>query len=97
MKEETINIENINVPGKTTRVNAAKYQAMRSALLKVIPENGEGVTHKEMAELSKPYLPDALFPGGAKSMWWSKTVQLDLEAKGLLTRKTTKPLRWVKV
>ena len=97
MKEETISIENINVPGKTTQVNAAKYSAMRSALLKVVPKNGEGLTHKEMAELSKQYLPDDLFPGGAKSMWWSKTVQLDLEAKGLLKRKATKPLRWVKV
>lgn len=31
---------------------------------------------------------------GAKAMWWSKTVQLDLEAKGLLGREQSKPLRW---
>ena len=32
-----IAIQNINVPGRSTRVDAAKYEAMRSALLKVLP------------------------------------------------------------
>ncbi|WP_373604460.1 DUF6958 family protein [Thioalkalivibrio sp. HK1] len=39
-----------------------------------------------------PLLPDDLFPKGEKAGWWSKTVQLDLEAKGLLRRARTKPL-----
>jgi hypothetical protein len=30
------------------------------------------------------HLPQNLFPGGAKAGWWAKTVQLDLEARGLL-------------
>lgn len=39
--------------------------------------------------------PQDLFPGGEKSGWWAKTVQLDLEAKGILVRDTkSKPLRW---
>jgi uncharacterized protein YndB with AHSA1/START domain len=32
--------------------------------------------------------------GGAKAGWWTKCVQLDLEAKGTVVRKTAKPLRW---
>jgi len=38
-------------------------------------------------------LPRTLFPEGAKAGWWAKTVQLDLEAKGILSREETKPLR----
>jgi len=40
-----------------------------------------------------PHLPADLFPGGAKAGWWMKTVQLDLETKGIITREKTKPLR----
>jgi len=38
--------------------------------------------------------PADLFPGGAKAGWWMKTVQLDLEAKRIIAREKTKPLRW---
>jgi hypothetical protein len=33
-------------------------------------------------------------PGGAKAGWWVKTVQLDLEAKGIVVRDGGRPLRW---
>jgi hypothetical protein len=42
----------------------------------------------------KPRLPDDLFPGGKTSGWWLKCVQLDLEAKGIVARHKTKPLRF---
>jgi len=42
------------------------------------------------------FLPESLFPGGAKSGWWAKTVQLDLEAKDIVVREHSKPLRWHK-
>lgn len=86
-------VQNVNVPGYTTTVDAAKYGAMRAALLQVVPASG-GLTQAEMFDAVKPRLPDALFPGGAKSEWWTKCVQLDLEAKKLLVRDGGKPLRW---
>lgn len=89
-----ITVENVNTPGKTSRVRADRYLAMREAMLKALPEASPGLTQAEMMEAVKQYLPDDLFPGGEKAGWWSKCVQLDLEAKGLLTRETTKPLRW---
>ena len=93
---DKIDVENINTPGKTTRVNAAKYTAMRDAMLRVMPHEALGDTAKEIKEATKPHLPDALFPAGATSGWWAKTVQLDLEAKGVVQRSETKPLRfWV--
>ncbi len=91
---DTINVENPNTPGKTTRVNAAKYNAMRDAMLRVMPETAPGDPAKTIKDATKPHLPDALFPGGATSGWWQKCVQLDLEAKGIITRSPTKPLRF---
>ena len=93
-KHETITVENVNHPGTTSRVNKEKYDAMRKVVLKVVPKKQPGLTQKEMFEAVKPHLPDDLWPGGAKSGWWVKTVQLDLEAKGLLARTDSKPLSW---
>jgi len=37
--------------------------------------------------------PADQFPSGAKTGWWAKTVQLDLEAKGVIVRDNGSPLR----
>lgn len=49
-----------------------------------------------VADLKKgllPLLPEDLSPEGAKAGWWLKGVQLDLEAKGLIARLDSKPMR----
>lgn len=94
---DRIAIENVNVPGRSTRVDAKKYAAMRSALLKVLPAKPPGLTQVDMFAALVPHLPDDLFPGGAKAGWWAKTVQLDLEAKRIVARQNTKPLRWHRI
>lgn len=91
---EKISVENINTPGRTTNVDKAKYTAMKDAMLATLPKSAPGLTAKEAKEAAKPHLPEALFPGGATSGWWQKCVQLDLEAKGLVIREDTKPLRF---
>lgn len=96
MAGDKIEVENVNVPGHVTRVDRAKYEDMRAGLLKVTPSKAPGLTAKEMKEAALPHLSDALFPGGKTSGWWQKCVQLDLEAKGILQRTETKPLRWFK-
>lgn len=88
-----IQVENINVPGQTSNVDAEKYTAVKKTMLKVLPTASPGLTHTELCNAMKPHL-EKLFPGGEKIGWWSKTVQLDLEAKGLLIREASKPLRW---
>jgi hypothetical protein len=94
-KDKMIAVENINVPGRTSNVNAEKYTAMRRILLKVLPAREPGITQAEMGKSVRPHLPQNLWPNGEKSMWWVKTVQLDLEAKGLVVRDaSTKPTRW---
>jgi len=87
-------IENVNHPGSSSNVDAILYYAMREALLKVLPPDAPGLTEAEFRDAVLPHLPDDVFPGGAKAGWWSKSVQLDLEAKGLIARERSTPLRW---
>lgn len=89
-----VTVENVNVPGYTVTVDAAKYQAMRKAIFAVLPKKAPGLTQAEIRQTVLAHLPDDIFPGGAKAGWWAKMVQLDLEAKGLVDREATKPLRW---
>lgn len=92
--DDKIEVENINTPGRTERVNRAKYEAMHKAYLAVLPKAAPGLTSAEAKEALREHLPDDLFPGGATSGWWLKCVQLDLEAKGEVLREKTKPLRF---
>lgn len=93
-KDDKVTVENVNVPGQTTRVDAAKYHAMKRAMLAALPVSAPGLTQAEMLDAVVVHLPDDLFPGGAKAGWWMKCVQLDLEAKVIVIREATKPLRW---
>lgn len=90
-------VANINVPGSSSRVDAAKYYAAKAALLRVLPTSSPGLTQKDIQAAIQLHLPEDLFPGGKTSAWWAKTVQLDLEAKGIIVRLATKPLSWCRV
>lgn len=93
-----VTVRNVNVPGWTGKVDAAKYEAMKSALLRILPRTAPGLTQTEMRNKVIFHLPEHLFPGGEKADWWSKCVQLDLEAEGEIEReRTSKPLRWHRV
>ena len=96
-EDKKVVVQNVNIPGHTSRVNAEKYKAMKLAFLKILPSYEPGITQKEIQERVIAHLPESSFPGGAKSSWWAKTVQLDLEAKGIVHREKSKPLRWHKL
>jgi len=96
MSKAQIQVRNVNIPGEVRNVNAAKYNAMKKAFLRILPDSSPGLTQKEIQIQVKEFLPAEIFPKGATSGWWAKTVQLDLEAKGVVTRETCKPLRWHK-
>jgi hypothetical protein len=91
--DDKIEIENFTSPNWRGRVDRAKYEAMRDALLAVLPTASPGLTIAEAKAALLPRLPEALFPGGAKAGWWFKAAQLDLEAKGVIGRENSKPLR----
>lgn len=92
---DKIEIENVNSPGRTEKVDKMKYVAMKNAMLKAIPTNAPGLTAKEIKSKLISLVPGELWPNGEKIGWWQKAVQLDLEAKGVLARDSkSKPLRW---
>jgi hypothetical protein len=93
MADDKITVENVNTPGRVSRVDAAKYAEMRAAMAAVLPAAPPGMTVAEIIAAVKPQLSEARFPGGATAGWWVKAVQLDLEAKGLLARSKGSPLR----
>ena len=90
---EKIDVQNVGQPGKTYRVDAAKYADMRQAVLAVVPAEPPGMTPAAIIGAVKPHLSEALFPGGQTAGWWVKCVQLDLEAKGILRRAPKAPVR----
>jgi hypothetical protein len=89
-----IEVENVLRPGKVRSVDADMYGAMKRAFLAVLPKAAPGLTATEIRARLSTQLPEQLFPNGAKAGWWAKTVQLDLEAKGIIKREMTRPLRW---
>jgi len=91
-----IGIENVIRPGRVRPVDAEMYTAMKRAYLKVLPAKPPGATIADVRSRLLAYLPETLYPGGAKAGWWAKAVQLDLEAKGLVARTRTTPLRLYK-
>lgn len=91
--DDKITIQSITSPHHTERVNRAKYEAMRRALLAVLPADPPGLTVAEAQKALLPHLDSALFPGGEKAGWWMKCVQLDLEAKHLIVREPKSPVR----
>lgn len=95
-KNSKIEVENINVAGRTNWVNAEKYQSTKEAYLKLLPSYSPGLTQKDVIQRIAALLAETLFPGGATAGWWVKTVQLDLEVKGVVKRENTRPLRWYK-
>ena len=92
-----VEIENFTSPGKTYRVDAEKFNAMRAAYLQVVPKGPPGLKQSDIHQRVKAHLPQDLFPGGEKSGWWAKAVQLDLEAKSIIKRSDTSPLRMHKI
>ena len=91
---DKIEVENVNHPGHVTPVDAVKYAAANTVLLAILSGRDQGLTQTEMMAAIKVQIDQTLFPNGAKSGWWIKTFQLNLEAKGKIIRIIGKPLRW---
>lgn len=90
-----VRVTSVNAPRFSKMLAADKYDAAKVVLLKILPRKAPGMSQREMFVAAKALLPNDLFPRGAKAEWWIKSVQLDLEAKGIVLRdRRAKPLRW---
>lgn len=68
-----------------TRVTKATYDVYRDILLKVIPANEEGIPFMELSGAVEPHVPAEVLANSSVG-WWTTTVKLDLEARGLIER-----------
>ncbi|HUW77274.1 MAG TPA: hypothetical protein VMV52_00820 [Candidatus Nanopelagicaceae bacterium] len=94
-KAAKVPVFNANHPEMVRNLDAAKYDAVKTALFKVLPKRPPGLTQIQLRGEAAYHLPEHLFPNGEKSAWWIKSVQLDLEAKGEIVREEdAHPLRW---
>lgn len=94
---DKIEVENINTPGRTERLDRTKYMAMRAALLAALPDTAPGMTVAEAQAALLPFLSETDFPERQKAGWWMKAVQLDLEAKGIIKRALKRPVQLYRV
>lgn len=67
-------------------VTREKYDPIRKAMLASIPRNRTGVSFKELVAAIRVLVPEELFPRRGSVSWYTKVVQLDLEATGHLER-----------
>lgn len=67
------------------RIDRAKYDEMKRAILKVVGRGKQGVAFADLSRLVKPHLSKPVY-GGASVSWYCVTVKLDLEARGVLER-----------
>ena len=93
MRDDKVVIENVNIPGRTERVDRTKYLAMRDALLTILPAKAPGLKVADALEALLPHLSETAFPERGKAGWWLKAVQLDLEAKGIIKRAPQRPVQ----
>lgn len=94
---EKIEVENVNIPGRTERLDRTKYMAMREALLAALPDTAPGMTVAQAQEALLPFLSETAFPERQKAGWWMKAVQLDLEAKGIIRRAPKRPVQLYRI
>ena len=73
-------------PGKQgTRIDSAKYDAVRNAILEHVGHDQEGIRFGELVRAMKDTFKEGL-PGGGSVGWYTTTVKLDLEARGEIQR-----------
>ena len=93
-KLEKIEVFNVNKPGSSSFVQKDKYEEVKRVLRELMPAASPGLTQDEMAALVVENVSGTVFEDMNKAGWWMKTVQLDLEARQVMIRESTKPARW---
>ncbi len=90
---ESIQAQNVNHPDHRQSLNEKKYNLIREAMLASLPsqESGESMPFAALEMSVRTYLeeqdaPLDLFPKPGSVRWYTKTVQLDLEARGEIER-----------
>lgn len=89
----SIQARNVNHPEHRENLSKEKYTIIREAILAVLAEDAGsgGMTFQQLEEKVSEYLSaknvsPSLFPKPGSVRWYTKAVQLDLEARQLIER-----------
>ena len=93
----SIQARNINHPQHRENLKEEKYALIRAAMLNALPGPDadaawqRGMPFSDLEAAVRAYLegqrvPMALFPRPGSVRWYTKAVQLDLEARGIIER-----------
>lgn len=101
----SIQARNVNHPDHREKLKEEKYTIVREAILTVLSDSAssDGMSFQELEEKVSNYLdandvPMSLFPKPGSVRWYTKAVQLDLEARELIERVPSQsPIRLRKV
>ena len=83
---EKVICENPDRGKSPTRIDAWKYQLISRAIMKSVPNKGDGVLFKDLTGKVKRMLTAEQQRKIGSIMWYTVTVKLDLEAKGHIVR-----------
>ena len=85
-KQKTMMTRNITKGAGGTRLSVAKYEAVKKAVLAVVPKNKKGIRFKDLPKAVAKRVPKDMLPQKGSASWLATTVKLDLEARGLIER-----------
>jgi hypothetical protein len=89
MKEEQIQTLHPDARKKNKRISLGKYNIVRKNLLQILAR--KELTHTELMEKLYENIKDT-FEGGVQ--WYGETVKLDLEARHIIERTSSKPEKY---
>jgi hypothetical protein len=74
-------------PAKSApRISAEKYEAVKSAVLRAVAQNENGILFKDLPSRVSELLSTGQLENLGSVGWYTTTVKLDLEARGLIER-----------
>ena len=68
------------------RIDRVTYDAFRAAILRAVPAAGAGLPFQDLPAKVSSLLPKAVRASVGSVSWYTTTVKLDLEARGLIER-----------
>jgi hypothetical protein len=89
MSEEQIQTLHPQAGKKNKKISLKKYEMIKGQLLKILAK--KELTHTELMEELYSRVKDT-FEGGVQ--WYGETVKLDLEARKIIKRTSTKPEKY---
>ena len=76
-------------PGKkSTNIERWKYDRISEAIIALVPRDGDGLPFRQLPGLVAEYLGADMMMEIGSASWYTTTVKLDLEVKGILYRHT---------